>query len=392
MPDGSESFSVRTIDRIERVPAAAWDALAGDTNPFVSHAFLTALEASRSVGREQGWLPQHVLVEDAAGALIGAAPAYLKSHSYGEYVFDHGWAEAYERAGGSYYPKLQVAVPFTPVPGPRLLVMPGQRRGQRLAALAAGLVAVARELKLGSIHATFLPEDEARALEAAGWVLRQGQQFHWFNRGYADFDAFLAALAARKRKAVKRERALVRASGVDVRPVTGAELARLDWDAFFRFYTDTYDRKWGAPYLTRAFFDLLAGPLADRAVMMWATERGAPVAGALNLLGRDAIYGRNWGAAREVPFLHFEACYYQAIEFAIGRGLARVEAGTQGPHKVQRGYEPVATWSAHWIADGGFRRAVADFCRREAAAVQREREALARHLPYRRAGDAEESA
>jgi uncharacterized protein len=391
MPDGSDTFSVRTIDRIARVDAAAWDRLAGGINPFVSYAFLAALEESGSVGRTAGWLPQHVLLEDGAGVLVGAAPAYLKGHSYGEYVFDHAWADAYERAGGAYYPKLQAAVPFTPVPGPRLLVGPGPRRAERLAALGAGLAAVAREFKLSSVHVTFLPEDEARALEAAGYVLRQGQQFHWFNRGYADFDAFLAALAARKRKAVKRERAAVAASGVVVRPVTGAELGALDWDRFFRFYTDTYDRKWGAPYLTRDFFARLAGPLADMTVMMWATEAGAPVAGALNLLGRDALYGRNWGAARDVPFLHFEACYYQAIDFAIARGLARVEAGTQGPHKVQRGYEPVATWSAHWIADAGFRRAVADFCRREALAVARERAALACHLPYRRPGGRDEA-
>jgi hypothetical protein len=391
MPDGSDRFSVRTIDRIARVDAAAWDRLAGGINPFVSHAFLAALEDSGSVGRAAGWRPQHVLLEDGAGALVGAVPAYLKGHSYGEYVFDHGWADAYERAGGAYYPKLQAAVPFTPAPGPRLLAAPGPRRAERLRALGAGLAAVAREFKLSSVHVTFLPEDEARALEAAGYVLRQGQQFHWFNRGYASFDAFLAALSARKRKAVRRERAAVAAAGICVRPVTGADLKALDWDRFFRFYTDTYDRKWGAPYLTRAFFDILAGPLADMTVMMWATEAGAPVAGALNLVGADALYGRNWGAGRDVPFLHFEACYYQAIDFAISRGLARVEAGTQGPHKVQRGYEPVTTWSAHWIADGGFRRAVADFCRREALAVAEERAALACHLPYRRPDAADEA-
>jgi hypothetical protein len=389
MPDGADALTVRTIDSLGAVEAAAWDRCAGGVNPFVGHRFLRLLEETGCVGRKSGWLPQHVLLEDASGRLLGAAPAYLKSHSYGEYVFDHGWADAYERAGGRYYPKLQVAVPFTPVPGPRLLVPPGPAQRRHRLALLSGLVEVARQMEVSSVHVTFVAHDEAALMDEAGLLMRHGCQYHWFNRGYADFDDFLGALASRKRKQIRKERAAVAASGIEVRPVHGSEMKPREWDAFFKFYVDTYDRKWGHPYLTREFFGRLGRELGDGVVMMLATRNGAPVAGALNLRGADALFGRNWGAAGDFPFLHFEACYYQAIDYAIAHKLARVEAGTQGPHKVQRGYEPTRTFSAHWIADKRLRAAIAQFLDRERAAIAHDMAAMAQHAPFRCAGDTE---
>jgi predicted N-acyltransferase len=383
MPDGSEALTVRTVDRIGAVDAAAWDRCAGGVNPFVSHAFLRLLEETGCVSKKSGWLPQHVLLEDSAGRLLGAAPAYLKSHSYGEYVFDHGWADAYERAGGRYYPKLQVAVPFTPVPGPRLLAPPGPDQKRHRLALLTGLIEVARALEVSSVHITYVAPEEAALAEDAGLLMRHGCQYHWFNRGYQSFDDFLGALASRKRKQIKKERDQVRASGIEVRPVHGGEMKPRDWDAFFKFYVDTYDRKWGYPYLTREFFGRLGKELGDAVVMMLASRNGATIAGALNLRGSDALFGRNWGAAGDFPFLHFEACYYQAIDYAIAMKLARVEAGTQGPHKVQRGYEPVRTFSAHWIPDRRFKSAVAQFLERERLAIAQDMEAMAAHTPFR---------
>lgn len=380
------SLSARVVAGLAEVPAESWDACAGDDNPFVSHAFLEALEESGSATAKTGWLPQHLLIEDSGGRLVAAAPLYLKSHSYGEYVFDWGWAEAYLRAGGRYYPKLQCAVPFTPVPGPRLLVRPDAPEGTE-ATLIEMLVEVARRRGVSSLHVTFPTEAEWHALGAAGFLQRQGQQFHWTNRGYRDFEDFLGALSSRKRKQIRRERRDALAGGISIRVLTGKEIMTRHWDAFFRFYRATSDRKWGDPYLTRRFFDLLGERLADRVALVMAEKDGALVAGALNLIGREALYGRNWGCLGDFPFLHFECCYYQAIEFAIARGLARVEAGAQGPHKIQRGYLPVPTYSAHWIADPALGRAVADFLRRETRSVERERAELARLSPYRRDED-----
>lgn len=383
------ALAARIVTSLAEVPAAAWDACAGGDNPFLSHAFLEALETSGSATAKTGWLPQHLLVEDRAARLLAAAPLYLKSHSYGEYVFDWGWADAYERAGGRYYPKLQCAVPFTPVPGPRLLVRPDAPEGAQ-AALIEALVEVARRQRVSSLHVTFPTEKEWRALGAAGFLQRQGQQFHWQNRGYRDFEDFLDALSSRKRKQIRRERRDALAGGIVVRVLTGAEITKRHWDAFFRFYISTSDRKWGDPYLTRRFFDLLGDRLSDRVALVVAEREGAVIAGALNLIGRDALYGRNWGCLGDFPFLHFECCYYQAIEFAIARGLARVEAGAQGPHKIQRGYLPVPTYSAHWIADPALERAIADFLRRETRSIERERAQLAGLSPYR--GDEDHSA
>ncbi|WP_207478207.1 GNAT family N-acetyltransferase [Arenibaculum pallidiluteum] len=385
MPDTSESLELSVLDGIGRVDPAEWDACAGTDNPFLSHAFLLALEDSRSTGPKTGWLPRHLALRDASGRLIGGVPAYVKSHSYGEYVFDHAWANAYERAGGRYYPKLQVAVPFTPVTGPRLLVRPDAPDGAaRL--LIGGLEQVAERLGVSSVHATFPIASEWEAFGEAGWLLRLGYQFHWRNEGYGSFEDFLAALSSRKRKAIRKERESVAASGLTLRTLTGGEITARHWDAFHRFYEGTVDRKWGWAYLTRDFFHMLGERLGDRVVLVVAEDDGRPVAGALNLRGADALYGRNWGAAGEYPNLHFEACYYRAIDFAIAHGLARVEAGAQGEHKIARGYLPVRTYSAHWIADPGLRDAVDDFLRRERPSVDLQIAAMMEESPFRKEG------
>jgi predicted N-acyltransferase len=374
MADRETEIVAKIASGVSGINARAWDRLAGG-DPFVSHAFLSALEDSHSVGKGTGWTPAPILVEDDGSHLIAAAPAYLKTHSQGEYVFDHGWADAWQRAGGDYYPKLQVAVPFTPVPGPRLL---GSRPQQLLAAIEA----VAVQNDLSSAHITFI--DEAGAAEAArsGWLIRHGIQYHWFNRGYRSFDDFLWALSSRKRKMIRKEREAARA-GLDLRALRGAEIGPAEWDAMWAFYQDTGSRKWGRPYLTRQFFDLAAQRMGDKLLLFLAYRDEQPIAGALNFIGPDTLYGRYWGAIDDVPFLHFELCYYQAIEWAIEHGLASVQAGAQGEHKVARGYEPVITKSAHFIPNRSFRDAVAEFLEAERTAIAREAEWLRGDLPYR---------
>jgi uncharacterized protein len=382
MPDGDDRLTIELVAQIEAIGASDWDSCAGPTNPFVGYAFLKALEDSRSVGREAGWLPQHAVTRDAAGRIVAVVPMYLKGHSYGEYVFDHGWADAYMRAGGRYYPKLQIAVPFTPVPGPRILVRPDAAQGTREAVIAT-LPQIAKRAQASSVHATFCTDTDRDAFAAAGYLIRQGLQFHWENRGYRSFDDFLATLSHSRRKSLKRERRAVAEQGITLEIASGGDLKPGHWDAFFAFYIATSERKWGDPYLTREFFDIVGSTMADRVALVLARKDGRYIGGALNLVGEDTIYGRNWGCRGDYPFLHFEACYYQAIEFAIARGLKRVEAGAQGEHKLQRGYLPVATWSAHWIADRGLRDAVAAFLKRETPAVAGHIEELAECSPYR---------
>lgn len=389
MPDGStDQLHVTVHDRIADIDAAAWDACAGPDNPFVSHAYLDALEQSGSATAATGWRPCHLLARNADGLVVGGAPLYLKTHSYGEYVFDWGWAEAWQRAGGRYYPKLQGAIPFTPVTGPRLLTRPGPNAPEHARALAATLIELAKRLGVSSAHITFPTQAEAELLERQGFLIRQGFQYHWTNAGYGGFDDFLAALAARKRKQVKRERAAIASSGVRVSTLVGADVKTRHWDAFHRFYERTVDRKWGGAYLTREFLDRLsASPLGERVVLIWAEEADAtPVAAAFNMLGGDTLYGRTWGAAREIPFLHFESCYYRALDFAIAHGLARVEAGAQGEHKVSRGYLPTPTWSGHWIADPGLRRAVTRFLDQERPLIAQAMAEQAEGSPFRQSG------
>ncbi|MFN4096435.1 MAG: GNAT family N-acetyltransferase [Sphingomonas sp.] len=376
-----EPISARITEGVASIPAKLWDACAGDGNPFLSHAFLSALEASGSVGAGTGWQSLPIVIEDADRIPAAIAPAYAKSHSQGEYVFDHAWADAFEQAGGRYYPKIQVAAPFTPVPGPRLLL-----RDPALApALIAGIQALTDNNRLSSAHVTFVDEDQLPLFEQAGWLVRAGTQFHWHNRDYADFDAFLSDLSSRKRKAIRkeRERAL---EGLTIRHLSGAEITEAHWDAFWIFYQDTGSRKWGRPYLTRPFFSLLGETMGDKLLLMFAERDGRPIAGALNLIGADALYGRYWGCVEDVPFLHFELCYYQAIDAAIARGLQRVEAGAQGEHKLARGYVPVTTWSAHYIPDPGFRRAIEEYLVRERDAVAHEQEYLGELTPFKRGG------
>ena len=375
----SSPITARIADGVAAIPAADWDACAGAGNPFVGHTFLSILEQSGSVGRGTGWQPLPVIVDGANGLPGAVAPAYAKSHSQGEYVFDHAWADAWERAGGNYYPKLQVAAPFTPVPGPRLLL-----RAQDLApALIGALEAVTDQNGLSSAHATFVTADQVPMFEAAGWLIRTGTQFHWHNDGYASFDDFLAALSSRKRKTIRHERAKA-VEGLTIRHLTGGELTEAHWDAFWVFYQDTGSRKWGHPYLTREFFSLLGERMAEQTLLILAVRDGRPIAGALNLIGADTLYGRYWGCTEDVPFLHFELCYYQAIDAAIARGLTTVEAGAQGEHKLARGYAPVPTYSAHYIPDRNFRRAIADFLGREQQGVASDQQYLSALTPFRR--------
>jgi predicted N-acyltransferase len=371
-------IEVRLVRSVGELPADEWDSLTGG-QPFLSHAFLSALEDSGSVGPGTGWSPAPIVIADQTGRLAAALPAYLKSHSHGEYVFDHAWADAWQRAGGDYYPKLQIAVPFTPATGPRLLLADP--------ALAEPLLRAAEQLcaanGLSSAHATFIAPDQVPLFEAAGWLLRNDIQFHWHNRGFACFEDFLATLSSRKRKAIRKEREAA-GRGIEIRALHGDAIKGEHWDAFWEFYQDTGSRKWGRPYLTRQAFALMGERMADRIVLILAFEERRPIAGALNFVGPDALYGRYWGALVERAFLHFELCYYQAIEVAIRLGLARVEAGAQGPHKLARGYEPVQTWSAHHIVHPGFRAAVADFLERERAGVRLDQAYLAERMPFRK--------
>ena len=381
MPDGTPTLTLSLHEAIAELGAAEWDSCAGGDNPFVSHAFLSCVEESGSAGARTGWLPRHAAIRDAAGMLAAAAPMYAKSHSYGEYVFDHGWARAFEQAGGDYYPKLQVAVPFSPVPGPRLLCHPGASVPR--AAMGQALIQACREMRLSSVHVTFCQESDYAALGEAGWLQRLGVQYHWRNDGYGSFDDFLGALSSRKRKSIRRERRDAQSCGLEFLALRGGDITARDWKAFYRFYESTVDRKWGSAYLTEQFFRLLGERLGDRVVLMLARDGGKPVAGALNLMGGDTLYGRNWGCLGEYPFLHFELCYYRALDFAIAHGLARVEAGAQGEHKIQRGYLPTLTYSAHWIAHAGLRHAIGDFLEQERPARLAELEGLAEFSPYR---------
>lgn len=404
---------VRVTTSLKTVPAGAWNACAnpgalnaalGDAcddvavaqtgldidNPFVSHEFLRALEESGCVGGRSGWSPAYLLVEDGAGQLLAAAPSFLKSHSQGEYVFDHSWADAYQRAGGRYYPKLQVAAPFTPATGPRLLAAEGPRAGEARAGLIAGLDALRDQTEASSVHVTFAQEPDIASLREAGYLERHDLQFHWQNEGFAAYDDFLATLASRKRKALKRERREALSAGITVEVLSGSELTEAVWDDFHSFYEDTGARKWGRPYLNRAFFSAVGAAMGERIVLVMAKRAGRYIAGAINFRGANTLYGRNWGCIEDHPFLHFELCYHQAIDYAIAHGLARVEAGAQGEHKLARGYRPVVTRSLHHLADPGLRRAVAHYLTGERQQIAQAREALAAESPFRKAGDAHE--
>ena len=386
---------IRIASSLAEIPAAAWDACAASStefstrgqvdNPFVSHAFLSALEQSKSVGPRTGWQPQHLIAETPEGEILGVAPCYAKSHSKGEYVFDPGWADAFERAGGDYYPKLQVAVPFTPVTGPRLLARPGATAESVRGALGDALAEITKANGLSSAHVTFLTKDEWDLLGARGYLQRTDQQFHWENAGYATFEDFLAALNSRKRKTIRRERKDAVGPGITLHWLTGSDLTEAAWDAFFDFYMDTGSRKWGSPYLNREFYSLVHQRMPEDILLVMAKRNGKWIAGAINFIGSDTLFGRHWGAIEHHPFLHFEVCYYQAIDFAIQRKLKRVEAGAQGEHKLARGYLPQETFSAHYIPDPNFRRAVADYLKRERLAVSREIALLTEESPYRRA-------
>jgi predicted N-acyltransferase len=403
-------LTLRAVPAIKEIDAAAWNACANPrlsavqeaqpdsevrsksgestseipSNPFISYEFLSALEDSNSAVARTGWQPQHLIAEATNGTIAGVVPCYLKSHSRGEYVFDRGWAEAYERAGGSYYPKLQVSVPFTPATGRRLLVRPSPDAERIREGLTAGLIELCRMHQASSVHLTFLPEAESTFLTGHKFLHRTDQQFHWENGGYATFDAFLEALAARKRKTIRRERREALAPGITVEWLTGSDLTEAVWDTFFAFYMETGSRKWGTPYLTRKFYSLIGERMANDIVLMMAKRAGRYIAGAINFRGSDTLFGRHWGAIEHHPFLHFELCYYQAIEYAIQHKLKRVEAGAQGEHKLARGYMPVTTHSAHYIADPGLRRAIADYLARERAYVEAAGEELAAAAPFRK--------
>lgn len=376
---------IRTVTDIHEIGEADWDKCAGTANPFVSFAFLSAMEDSGSANADTGWQPFHLVVTDDDDTVAGIVPLYVKSHSYGEYVFDWSWAEAYERAGGRYYPKLQAAVPFSPVPGPRLLIRSDHPAPERVRTLLIGaLCALPERLGIASLHVTFCSGDESRAMEEAGFLPRTGIQYHWYNRGYDSFDDFLGALNSRKRKNLRKERKQVRDAGYSFEVLSGDDLKAAHWDRFYAFYHDTSDRKWGQAYLTREFFDLLHERIRDRTVLVAAFRDGDMVAGALNLIGTETLYGRNWGTVDRTPLLHFETCYYQAIDIAIERGLKTVEARAQGEHKIQRGYEPVLTHSAHLIADAGLRTAVARFLDQERHNIAQDREFIvAEHSPFK---------
>ncbi len=406
MSDGPEAgLAVRVATSLKAVPAGAWNACANPRalqdalaapcppqndggidrdNPFVSHEFLLALEESRCIGGRSGWSPAYLVVEDEAGRILAAAPSFLKSHSQGEYVFDHGWADAYERAGGRYYPKLQVAAPFTPATGPRLLVADTPRAEEARAALIAGLEALRAQTQASSVHVTFAQDPDVAALKQAGYLERNDLQFHWRNEGFASYDDFLATLASRKRKALKRERREALSAGITVEALSGRELTEAVWDDFYGFYQDTGSRKWGRPYLNREFFSRVGAAMGERIVLMMARRAGRHIAGAINFRGANTLYGRNWGCIEDHPFLHFELCYHQAIDYAIAHRLSRVEAGAQGEHKLARGYRPVVTRSLHHIADPGLRRPVANYLAQERAQIAAAQAALEAEAPFRK--------
>ncbi|MEO1986806.1 MAG: GNAT family N-acetyltransferase [Martelella sp.] len=391
----SENLQIRIENSFANIDRAAWDSLAATTpsltgdgfcSPFLSHAFLSALEESGSATAETGWLGHHLLLETEDGRLIGAVPCYLKNHSQGEYVFDHGWADAFERAGGRYYPKLQASLPFTPATAPHLLVRDGYDHATVAKVLAEGLQAVNDRLGVSSTHVTFVPEDEIGIFEQTGYLHRTDQQFHFLNPGYDSYDAFLDTLASRKRKALKKERRTALEAGIEIDWLTGSDLTEEIWDQFYTFYMDTGSRKWGRPYLTRDFYSLIGERMAKDILLVMAKRDGRYIAGAINFIGSDALYGRHWGCIEDHRFLHFEVCYHQAIDYAIAHGLKRVEAGAQGEHKLARGYLPVTTHSAHYIAHEGLRRAVADFLKHEREDVARFNDILVDHGPYKKAG------
>jgi predicted N-acyltransferase len=383
----SDRITIRSVERIADIPAASWDACANRAsapfNPLVSHAFFQACEDSGSATSRTGWGANHLVVEDE-GEVIAVLPLYLKSHSRGEYVFDHSWADAYTRAGGRYYPKLQATVPFSPVPGPRLLVRDGPERARSQRILLEALTAIAKANHVSSAHITFLQEDEWALAGAHGFLQRTDQQFHWHNKGYTAFSDFLAELSSNRRKNLRRERERALEPGISFDWITGRDITEDHWDHFFTFYMDTGSRKWGSPYLTRKFFSLIGETMSQHTLLVMAKRAGRYIAGALNFIGGDALFGRNWGAIEHHPFLHFEACYYQAIDFAIAHKLSRVEAGAQGMHKLARGYMPVPTYSAHWIADPSFRKAVERYLKEERRSVSEDMEALAEHGPFRK--------
>jgi predicted N-acyltransferase len=406
-PAATADLRLRAVPAISEIDAAGWNACANPRatafqpnsqdcaaageftsecpyNPFISYDFLSCLEASGSAVGRTGWQPQHLVAEAPDGTIAGVVPCYLKSHSQGEYVFDRGWAEAYERAGGQYYPKLQISVPFTPATGRRLLLRPSPDAGQVRSGLTAGLIELCRRHEASSVHFTFLPEAESQFLAEQKFLHRTDQQFHWVNAGYATFEAFLEALSARKRKTIRRERREALSPGITVHWLTGSDLTEDVWDAFFQFYMETGSRKWGRPYLTRKFYSLIGERMPQDIVLMMAKRAGRWIAGAINFRGSETLFGRHWGAVENHPFLHFELCYYQAIEYAIQHKLKHVEAGAQGEHKLARGYMPVTTHSAHYIADPGLRRAVADYLVRERAYVEAAGQELAAAAPFRK--------
>jgi predicted N-acyltransferase len=400
----SSEVTLEAVPSVSEIPAADWDACANPAgasptpalsfdprsktayNPFVSHAFFSALEASGSACARTGWGPRHLLAR-IDGEIAGIVPCYLKSHSQGEYVFDRGWADAYERAGGRYYPKLQSSVPFTPATGPRLLIRNDFDRDEIGSALASGLMALCEMTKASSAHVTFAREAEWKFLAGRGFLQRTDQQFHWRNQGYRDFEDFLGSLNSRHRKAIKRERREALASGITIHALNGSDITEDAWDAFFAFYMETGSRKWGRPYLTRAFFSLIGESMADDVLLIMARRNGRWIAGAINFIGSDTLFGRNWGAIEHHPFLHFEVCYYQAIDFAIQRGLKTVEAGAQGEHKIARGYLPQTTYSAHYIVDADLRRAVSEYLKRERAYVAEAGRELAEAGPFRKTAE-----
>jgi predicted N-acyltransferase len=379
---------VKVVGSLAAIRAEEWDACANPTgkpyHPFVAHSFLKALEDSGCIGPRTGWTARHLVLENELGEISGIAPAYVKTHSQGEYVFDHSWADAYARAGGRYYPKFQIAVPFTPVPGPRLLVKPGATAHADEELLAAAAVEVVQQNGLSSVHITFESAEVQDRLTALGYLARTGQQFHWLNRGYETFDDFLATLASRKRKAVRKERVEALSAGIEIEHVSGLSITEAHWDAMFGFYMDTGNRKWGRPYLNREFFSRLGAAMADHCLLILAKRDGRYIAGALNMIGGDCLYGRYWGTTEHHPGLHFEVCYYQAIDYAIAHGLRRVEAGAQGDHKLARGYLPVKTYSSHWIANPSLRDAIARYLAHERETIEEINVELEELGPYRK--------